>query len=249
MAPDSTSLADLLLFFPEIRRELDSVLEDAVGKVAKLSFQFSKDRVIIAEAFLKKMPDLDEDYKKDLVALIKGAGNTKELKAHLKPWESSITGGSSSVLSSVVSFFSSKDQTSKYLDEAVKQSRNTKDQEFLAILPEKVIKEPLLEQLAQDVVLEAHGHFREFMKKRLSRLYTRAGEVQRRTMYHQVEAEGKDQDQTTRVSARCEWLNEVKISQSRVDSGYVPYVKGCILSRSSCALAPGIQYLSVIWRK
>jgi hypothetical protein len=226
LALDSISLANLLVFFPGIQDGLDAALKDAMDKVAKPGFQHSKERFILAEVFLANMPNLKQDVRKNLVALIEGAGNFKELKDHLKNWESSTstTGGSSSFWTSVISFFSSKEQTSKYFEEAASQSRNMKDKEFLATLLVKVSKEPLLEQLAQDVITKAHGYFQEFMKRRLPRLHSQAHVIKRQTMYHQVDAEANDQDQKRRVSARSNWFNEIKTGQPQVDSGYVQYV-------------------------
>lgn len=227
MALDSTSFENPLLFFPEIQSELNAVVKDAMGKVGSSGFHNSKERVIIAEVFLNRMPNLEEDYRKDLVALIKDAGVSRELKARLKHWESSTTGGSSSLWSSVVSFFSSKEQTSKCLDEAIDRNKSTTDRDFLTTLPGRVSREPLLEQLTQDVVTEAHEYFREFMKKCLPKLYSRAGNIQCQTLYRQVEAEANDQDQKRRASARSDWFNEIAKGQPQVDSGYAQYIIRC----------------------
>lgn len=199
-----------------------------MGRIAKSGFQHSKERVIIAEVFLNEMLDLKEDDQRDLVTLIKDAGNSKELKYCLKHWEPSTTGGLSSIWTLVTSFFSSKEQTSKCLDEAANKSRNTKDQEFLATLPGKVSKEPLLEQLARDAVIEAHEYFQTFMKQHLPRLYSHACEIKRQTIYRQVEVEVNDQDQKRRASARSDWFDKIKMGQPQVDSGYVQYATRCI---------------------
>lgn len=224
MAIGSTGLAQLLLFFPQIQKELDAIFKDPIDKVSRHGFWNSKEKVIIAEVLLKKMPGLREDYQKDLVSLIKDARNSAELKTRLKHWKSSTTEGSSSLWSSFISFFSSKEEPSEYLDRAVSQSRRMKDQEFLSALPGKVSEEPLLEQLAQDVLMEAHGYFQEFVKHHLPKLYSRVHVIKQQTMYHQVEAEVNDQDQKRRASARSDWFDEVKMNQPQVDSGYVQYI-------------------------
>ena len=186
-------------------------------------FQSSKRRVIIAEVFLNKMHHLKEDDRKDLVAMIQDAGNFKELKAYLKHLESS-TAASSSIWSSFKSFFPSKEQTSEFLDEAFGKSRNTKDREFLAMLPGKVSKEPLLEQLAQDVVTEAQESFQKFMKKHLPKLYSQVLEIKRQTIHHHIEAEANDQNKSRRLSARLDLFNEIQKSQPHMDSRYVQCV-------------------------
>jgi hypothetical protein len=192
--------------------------------VAGTGFQHSKERVIIAEVFLNNMPDLGVDGQKALLAQIKDAGNSRELKARLKNWESS---RSSHSWFSLKSFFSSKEQTSKFLDEAADQIKYTKDQEFLATLPAKVFQEPLLEQLAQDVLAEAHGYFQRFIERHLQNLHSRAFYIKRQAIYNQVEAKANDQDKKRKESARSDWFNELKTGQPSEDSGYVQYVTRC----------------------
>ena len=219
MASDSASLVNLLQFFPELGKELGVTFKDIVGRT-KPSFQHAKERVIIAESFLHKMPNLPADSKKNLVTLIKDVGNSKELKTHLKAWEPSPTGGLPAIFSMVKSIFVSKEQTSNIVNEAAAQSKNTKDQEFFAALQDKVYREPLLEQLAQDVMAEASRHFQDSLKQYLPRLYLRAHDIRQRTVYHQVEVEGHDQDQKRRASIRSEWFDEIKMVQAQVDPGY-----------------------------
>jgi len=119
------------------------------------------------------------------------------------------------------SLFVSQEQTSKSVDEAVRRSRDTKDWEFLKALPEKVSKEPLLEQLTQDVVKEAHRYFREFMKQHLSRLCDRADGIKRQVMYRHIELAADEQDRKRRESSRSDWFNEIRMAQAQVNSGYV----------------------------
>ena len=232
LALDPASFEDLLLFFPGIQKGLDAVCKDAMGKVTGSAFRHSKERVIIAEVFLNKMPNLKEGGQKDLLALIKDAGNYKELKTRLQHWESSTAGGSS-LWSFATSFFSSK-ETSKYLDEAINQCRNIKDQQFLATLLQRVSEKPLLEQFAQDVLTGAHQYFHWFVKQNLPRLYFQAHEVKQLAMNHQVEAEANDQDQKRRASARSEWCNKIKMGQPQADSGYVQYIARYLILLSMC---------------
>ena len=213
MASDSTSLSNLLLLFPDLQRELDIVRKDVSGKVARSGFQSSKERVIIAEAFFNGRSDLVEGDRRELVSLIKAVGDSKKLKARLKDWGAS-TEGPPSFFSTLKSFFTSKEQTSKTVDEAANWSKDTKDWEFLAALPEKLSREPLLEQLAQDVIMEACTYFRDFMKQRLPKLYSRVCDIKRQTMYHQVELGAKEQDQNRKVSSRSDWFNEIKTVQT-----------------------------------
>jgi hypothetical protein len=192
--------------------------------VAGSGFQHSKERVIIAEVFLNNMPDLGEDGQNALLALIKDAGSSRELKTRLKNWESS---RSSASWIPFKSLFFSKEQTSKLLDEAADQIKYTKDQEFLATLPAKVFQEPLLEQLAQDALAEAHGYFQKLMKRHLQNLHSRAFYIKQQAIYHQVEAKANDQDKKRRISARTDWFNEINTGQPSEDSGYVQYVTRC----------------------
>ena len=210
---------NLLALFPELQKEFDATLEGALGKVASSGFQRSKERVIIAETFFSKKPDLLENDRRELVAMIKAVDDSKALKSHLKDWGPSSAGGSSSFLSALKSLFLSQEQTSKSVDEAVRWSRDMKDWEFLTALPEKVSKEPLLEQLAQDVMKEAHQYFQEFMERSLPRLYFRAYNIKRQMMYHHVELAANEQDQKRRESSRSDWFNEIRMAQAQVNSG------------------------------
>ena len=92
---------------------------------------------------------------------------------------------------------------------------------FLGALQEKVSKEPLLEQLAQDVVAEVHAHLREFMRQQLPRLYSSVHNIKQKKMYHQVGVEANDQDQKRRQSLRNDWFDEVKMTQAQANPGYV----------------------------
>jgi hypothetical protein len=65
--------------FPELGKELGVTFKDIVGRT-KPSFQHAKERVIIAESFLNKMPNLPADSKKNLVTLIKDARQFKGAK-------------------------------------------------------------------------------------------------------------------------------------------------------------------------
>lgn len=155
------------------------------------------------------------------MALIKDAGDLKTLKTRLKDWEAP-TGGLSAFISALKSLVVSKEQTSKAVDEATRRSRDTKDCEFLGALPRKVSKEPLLEQLTQDVVREAHAYFREFMERRgLHRLYSRAHDIKRQAIHHQVEMREKRKDQERMMSSRSVWFEEIKTAQAQVDQGCV----------------------------
>ena len=91
--------------------------------------------------------------------------------------------------------------------------------EFLATLPEMVFQEPLLEQFAEEVVKDAHAHFREFLRQRLPRLYTRAHEIKQQMMYRQVELGEKKQDQERRASLRSDWVDEIKAAQPQANPG------------------------------
>jgi len=176
---------------------------------------------MVAEVFFNKNPGLPENNRRELIAFIKDVGNLKMLKAHLKDWEGSRV-GSPWPFPSTLKFLSVLgDQTSKAVDEAVHQSRGTNDLEFLVALPKKVSKEPLLEQLAQDVVKGAHKHFQEFMEWHLQRLYSWAHEIKQQHMYHQVELGEKEQEQKRRASLRSNWVNEIKTAQAQVNPGCV----------------------------
>ena len=227
--------------FPELHRELDLVFKDAVGRITKPGFQHSKERVIIAEVFFNKKPDLAENDRRELVALIKDAGSSKELKTRLRNWESPSTGGLSSFLpvslfSGFGSLFHLKEWTSDSINEAVGRSRDIPDRVFLATLQEKVSKEPLLEQLAQDVVVEAHAHLREFLRQRLPRFYSCAHDIKQRRMHYQVEAEANDQDQKRRESSRNDWFDEIKMAQAQANPGYVFCCPLIYLTLHKCVL-------------
>jgi hypothetical protein len=113
-------------------------------------------------------------------------GNSKELKTHLKAWEPSPTGGLPAIFSLVKSIFVSKEQTSNIINEAAASEQgNMKDWEFLTALPDKVSKEPLLEQLAQDAITEAYRYFGRFMQRRLPRFYSRVYDIKQKAMYRQ----------------------------------------------------------------
>ena len=155
------------------------------------------------------------------MGLIEDAGDSKELKARLKDWESSTTGGLFSIFSWLASFFGSKESASANITEAARKSKGIKDSEFLAALQEKVVKEPLLERLVLDVVKEAHGHLQEFTRSRLPRLYSRAHDIHRQWSYHQVEAMENNQEQKRRALSRNVWFDEIKTAQAQMAPGYV----------------------------
>ena len=221
MASDSSSPSNVLAFFPDIQKQLDATCKEVLSKVANPGFQYSKERVFITEAFFNENPHLPEKERRDIVALIKDVGNSRMLKTRLREWESS-TGGSSSwlSLSTLKSLFVSKEQTSRIVEDAASRSRNMKDLEFLMALQEKVFQEPLLEQFAQEVVKDAHLHFREFMERRLPKLYSRAHEIKQQMMYRQVELGEKKQDQERRTSLRSNWVDEIKSAQIQASPGY-----------------------------
>lgn len=221
---DTVSLENLLAFIPELCKAIDIACKEALGKVAKPAFQRSKERVIIAEAFFNEKHDLAENDRREVVALIKDAGDSRELKTRLKGWGTS-TGGS--FLSLLKSLFVSEERISTTVDRAARQSKETKDREFLAALPGKVTKEPLLEQLSQDVVAEAHEYFREFMKQRLPRLYSRAHDIKQQAMHRQVELGVDEEDKQRRASSRNDWIDEIKTAQAQVDTGCVFCAHGC----------------------
>ena len=211
---------NFLALFPDLQNELDLAFEEATGRITRSGFQRSKEKVIIVEVFFDKKPDLAENDRRELVALVKEIGGSKELKARLKNWESPSTGLLSSLLSGFTSFFSLKEWTSGSIKEAVRQSKDTLDWVFLAALQEKVSKEPLLNQLAQDVVVEAHTHLQELMRQQLPRLYSRAYDIKQKKMYHQIEAEANSQDQKRRKLSRDYWFDEIKMAQAQANPGY-----------------------------
>ena len=216
----STGLADHLALFPELQERLGDILQGALAKVASPGFQHSKEQVIIAEAFFNKKPDLLEDDRRAVVALIKGAGGLKELKTHLKDWETSMRGPSSS-LPIPKPLFVLMGQTSKIVDGAAYQSRKISDQEFFVALPDKVLKEPLLHELVQGAVKEAHAYFQDVIKQCLQELYSTAQIIKWEKLYHQVEVEANDQDLKRRTSSRSDWFDEIKLAQPQVNLGYV----------------------------
>ena len=219
MVSDSTSPSNFLAIFPEIDKELDVTFKSVMSRAVKSGFRHSKERVIIAEVFFNKKPDLAEDDQRELIALIKDAGDLKELKGHLRNWESSSTGGPPSLWARITSLLGSKEWTSECVDEAAHESKGMQDWAFLATLQGKVSKEPLLEQLAQDVVTEAHTHFQDVMRQCLPRLYSRARDIKQNRVYHQVEAEANNQDRKRSASLRSDWIDGIKLAQ--VDSGCV----------------------------
>ena len=153
--------------------------------------------------------------------LIKDAGDSKELKARLKEWQSSTTGVLASIFSRFTSFFGSQESASANITEAAHESKGIKDSEFLAALHEKMLKEPLLEQLVLDVVKEAHTHLREFTRGRLPRLHSQAHNIRRQLSYRQVEAMENNQEQNRRALSRNAWFDEIKMAQAQVVPGYV----------------------------
>ena len=249
MESDSTSLGNLLVSFPELCKELDVACKDALGRVANYGFQYSKEQVIIAEAFFNKNPGLPENDRRELIAFIKDVGNSKMLKARLKGQEGPI-GGSPWPFPSTLKFLSVlKEQTSRAVDEAVHQSRDTNDLEFLVALPGKVLKEPLLEQLAQDVLKGAHKHFQEFMEWHLQRLYSHAHKIKQQMMHHQVELGEREQDQKRRASLRSKWVNEIKIVQAQVNPGCVLHCLWVYMTLLKCALGLRPHYLFTVLRR
>ena len=231
---------NLLAFFPELQRELDLAFKDAVGRVTKPSFQHSKERFIIAEVFFHKKSDLTENDRRELVVLIKDAGDSKELKACLRNWGSPSTGALPSLLSRFTSLFNSKEWISDSINEATRKTRDIQDWAFITTLQEKVLKEPFLQQLAQEVMTETYAYLREFMKKQLPKLYLRAYNIKQKRMYHQVEAEAKDQDQKRRASSRRSWFNEINMVQTQVTQGYALYYLQIYLPLFKCLIqAPG----------
>lgn len=168
------------------------------------------------------------------MTLIMDVGSSRMLKSRLKDWEG--PAGGSSWFSALKSLFTSKEQTSKIVDDAARRSRDMKDLAFLAALPEKVFKEPLLDQFAQEAVKDAHAHFREFMKQRLPWLYSRAHEIKQQAMYRQVELGEKNQDQERRASFRSDWVNEIKTAQAQGNPGCVLCYPWVYLSLSKCVL-------------
>jgi len=219
LALDLTSLVNLLATSPEVRKELDITLWDALAKVDRHQFQHLKEQVIVAEAFFNEKPDLSEDDQRAVVTLIKDGGDLKELKTYLKGWGTS-TGGLSSFLSTVKSIFTPKGQTSRTIDGATRQTRAIHDWEFLATLPDKVSKEPLLEQLVKDTVAEAHGYFQDFLKQHLPKLCSFIQDHRQKMIYCQIELEANSQDQKRRESSRNDWFDEIKLAQPQMNVGY-----------------------------
>ena len=239
MASDSTSPSNFLAFFPDIQKQLDITCKEVLGKVANPSFQYSKERVVIAETFFNENHHLSENDRREIIALIKDVGSSRMLRSRLKDWEGS-AGGSSSWLSisTLKTLFTSKEQTSRIVDDAARRSRDIKDLDFLAALPEMVFREPLLEQFAQEALKDAHAYFREFMRQRLPRLYSRAHDIKQQVMYRQVELGEKKQDQERRASMKSDWVNEIRTAQTQVNPRCVlcyPYV---YLSSFKCASGP-----------
>lgn len=113
-----------------------------------------------------------------------------------------------------------REWTLENINEAVQKSRDIEDWTFLAALQEKVSKEPLLNQLAQDVVVEAHTHLQELMRQQLPRLYSCAYDIKRKKMYHQIKAEANSQDQKRRKLSRDYWFDEIKMAQAQANPGY-----------------------------
>ena len=216
--------------------------------MARSGFQHSKERVIIAEAFFNKKPDLTENHRRELVALIKDVGDLRTLKTCLKDWETP-TGRISSLFSRLESLIVSKEQISKAVDEATCQSKDIKDQEFLAALPEKVSKEPLLRLPAQDVMREAHVYFQEFMEWRLHRLYFHVHDIKQQTMYHQIDLRAKNQDQEMRMSSRSSWFEEIKMAQAQANQGCVSCCLYVYLLLKIYTLGPSPWCLSRVWRQ
>jgi hypothetical protein len=217
LASDPSNFANIVAFFPELERELDDTLKDAFSKVARPGFHHLKDQVIVAKAFLSERPNLAKEYQRELVALIRDAGDLKTLKAHLKGWETSSTAGSSSILSVLTSFLFSKEQTSRIVDTAARRSKDTKDFEFLATLPEKVSKEPLLDQLTQDAMIEVYGYLQEFIQHCLPRLCSHVHDIKQKAMYHQVELRANKEDQQRKMSSRRDLFDELKVAQTHVN--------------------------------
>ena len=212
---------NLLVSFPDLCKELDATCKNALGKVVNYGFQYSKEQFIIAEVFLNKNPGLPKNSRKELITFIKDVGNSKMLKARLKDQEGPAKGAPWPFPSTLKFLSILKEQTSKAVDEAVRQSRDINDLEFLAALPAKVSKEPLLEQFAQDVMKGAHKHFQEFMEWHLQRLYSHAYQIKQQAMHHQIELMEKEQDQKRKASLRSSWVSEIKTAQAQVNSGYV----------------------------
>ena len=233
--------------FPKLHKELDIACEDGLGKVARSGFQHSKERVIIAEAFFNEKPNLTENHWRELVALIKDVGDLRTLKTYLKDWETP-TGRMLSLFSTLKSLVS-KEQISKAVDEATRQSKDTNDQEFLAALPEKVSKEPLLKLPAQDVMREVYVYFQEFMEWRLHKLYFRAHDIKQQAMHHQVDLMAKDQDQKRRMSSRSSLFEEIKMAQAQADQGYVSCCLWVYLPLKIYTLGSSLWCLSIVWRQ
>ena len=186
--------------------------------MANPSFQYSKERVFIAEAFFNENHHLSENDQRELITLIKDVGSSRMFRSRLREREGPERGQSSWFsLSTLKSLFVSKEHTSKIVDDAAHRSREVKDLDFLATLPEKVFREPLLEQFAQEAMNDAYVHFRDFMKQRLPRLYSRAHEIRQQSMHRQVELGEKKQDQERRAAMRSDWVNEIRTAQTQVN--------------------------------
>lgn len=209
----------MLALFPELHKELDAACKDALDKVTGPDFQYSKERVFIAQAFFNENPPLPESSRREVVALIRDAGNSKTLRTRLKDWGA--PAGGSSWVSTIKAVFTTEGQASKIVDEAVRTSKDTKDSEFLAALLKMESKEPLLKQLIQDVLKDTDRHFQEFIERRLPRLYSRINDIKRQTIYRQVELGVGEQDEKRRASLRSDWFNGIKMAQAQVDSGCV----------------------------
>jgi hypothetical protein len=236
LVSDSANFANIVAFFPELERELDDALRHTLSRVAGPGFHHSKERVFVAEAFFDEQPDLTKDDRRELVTLIRSASDLRALKNRLKGWEAPSTTGSSSILSVLTSFLPSKEQFSKIVDDAARRSRETKDFEFLGALPGKVSKEPLLDQLAQDAITEAYEYFREFMQRRLPRLYSRVYDIKQKAMHRQVELGAKEEDRQRKMSSRRDLFNELKMAQTHVDLGYVLCYPQGYLTLLKCVL-------------
>jgi len=211
----------LFSFFPDIQRQLDIACKEVLSKVANPSFQYLKEQVFIAEAFLNENHHLFENNQRELITIIKDVGSLRKFRSRLR--DGPERGFSPSTLQSL---FVSKEQTSRIVDDAACQSMDVKDFDFLAALPEKVSREPLLEQFAQEAMKSAYVHFQEFMKKRLPRLYSHAHEIKQQTMYRQVELGAKMQDQERRASMRADWINGIKTAQAQVNPRCALYIHG-----------------------
>ena len=192
--------------------------------MANPSFQYSKERVFIAEAFFNENHNLSENDQRELITLIKDVGSSRMFRSRPREREGPERGQSSWFsISTIKSLFVSKERTSMIVEDAARRSREVRDLDFLATLPEKVLGEPLLEQFAQEAMNDAYVHFREFMKQRLPRLYSRAHEIRQQSMHRQVELGEKKQDQERRAAMRSDWINEIRTAQTQMHSRCVLY--------------------------